>query len=149
MARLAPLGDVYLRRAVKYDDDGVELALEYPYWIVWSTDSRPDKGGETLTDNQDITAVIGVTSVAETPLTAQIAAANARDRLGPASWVKLDADGLGAHIRWQSQVGGAEDQAVTLPDTGQHPSYEVDFYKLVSTPAKPQDDLLPSLFPAR
>ena len=133
--RLRPLGDVYLREAIRYDEEGNLVDLEYPYWMVWPSDSRP--GGEVALDDNaaDLTAVIGVTSVATTPKGAQIAATNARKLLGTTKWQPLAVEGSRAAIRWQSQVGGAIDRDVVLPNTGRHPAYEVDFYRVESTPS--------------
>jgi hypothetical protein len=133
--RLATLGDVYYRDAVKYDDSGVETDLEYPYWLVWPADARPGVEQPLSGQGGDVSVVVAVTSVGTTPMGASIAADNARALLGVDRWQTLQVPDCDAVIRWQSQVGGAVDRDVKLPNTNRHPSYEVDFYKVLITPS--------------
>lgn len=126
--------DVYLQDAVKYDDVGYPTELEYPYLIVWTTSYRPtdEKALDDVAD--DITATIGITAVATTPQGAAIVAENAKQLLGATKYRRLDVPGRLAYIRWSAFQTAQVDRDVKLPDTNRHPAFQVDIYRLESTP---------------
>lgn len=135
-ALIAPLGrPVYFRST----SDPAPLnppaagVVAYPYYLVWPSVSAPGPDETVSGSNAHISAIFGVTAVAETPGAAAVAARNAQALLGASGLVDLPLAGRSGSIRWSHFGTIDEDMQVTLASGG-HPTIDVEFYRVESTP---------------
>lgn len=128
-AALAPLGmSTYWTR--------VEGAPSLPYLLLWQSTGRPLDEQPLCGGGDPLTALIGVTTVALTPESAQEKAALVRRTLWPAGEpLTLDVPARYAEIKWSSFASSDEDRDNPLPATGAYPVIYVDLYRLTSLPA--------------
>jgi len=108
----------------------------YPYFLIWAPAGSPGYEFSVDSARTDLEAMVGVTCVGATPDAAFVAVALARGVLAPGGQkVTLDVDGRAAWLRLMDSRTLEVDRDVTLTVTNSHPSYLVDMYRLVSTPA--------------
>lgn len=127
--------DVYFVDATRYDEQGHELPLQYPYVLLWTSAGRP--GDEVaLSDEQtDIDTPLGVTAAALSPDGVLSVLKRVREVLSPSGQsADLPVTGRRASTRLDSSQEVRTDQQVVLPG-GRRPSFGVDVYQLRSTPA--------------
>lgn len=126
--------DVYLVDAVKYDAQGHEAPLVYPYYLVWPSAGAPHADAD-LDRARDVSFLVGVTSVGETFTSAGVIGRKARAALGEDRFVRLAVPGRSARIRWEAFSTASVDRDVKLVTSGTHPGIWVDLYRVESTPA--------------
>jgi hypothetical protein len=108
----------------------------YPYFLIWAPAGSPGYEYSVDSVRTDLEAMVGVTSVGATPDAAFVGASLARGVLATdGQKVVLDVDGRAAWLRLVDSRPLEVDRDVTLTATNSHPSYLVDMYRLVSTPA--------------
>lgn len=136
-ALLAPLGKpVYFRSTSDpspLNPPSPAGSIKYPYYLVWPSVANPGPDESLESFNPLVSAIFGVTAVGETPGAAALAGTAARARLGEDEPVTLTLTGRAGHIRW-SHFGTLDEDTDVALGTGGHPSIDVEFYRVETTP---------------
>jgi hypothetical protein len=103
----------------------------FPYVLLWSTPGQPGIEA-SITADEDMSDLLGVTMVDTTPGNVLLLSTRTRGLLDTA---RLTVDGMLVTLSRTVSQTVQPDEAVTLPDTNQHPCFAVDRYQMVATPA--------------
>lgn len=109
----------------------------FPYVLVWSPAWSAGREASLDGTNEDLDVLVGVTAVAATPIGVLDMHASIRAVLCPTGRpTRLPVSGRSAWVQLEPNYGQPvqEDEDVTL-ESGFHPSFGVEMYRLRSTPS--------------
>lgn len=106
----------------------------FPYYLLWAPGGVPGADRPLSLDLDDISATLGVTSVAATPAGVLTAQADGRALIAPNGAGELVTASWRVWLRLFDSRPVDVDRQETVAGTDLHPAFGVDLYRLTATP---------------
>lgn len=106
----------------------------FPYYLLWAPGGAPGQERPLSSELDDISAALGVTSVAATPAGVLTVQAAGRALIAPRGFGELTTASWRVWLQLFDSRPVDVDRQETVPGTDLHPAFGVDLYRLTATP---------------